>query len=219
MLKKSITYTDFNDTERTRDFYFNLSKAELTEMEIGQRGGMETYLTNIVNNGDEQKILDVLKRFIGASYGVRSDDGSEFIKNLEGWESFKGGGAYDALFMEMVENNNLILTFMTEIIPAELRSAAAAKRAEENATPVFRPGANTERPTPKDPTSPVADVPPATVPAEPAAVPSEPVITEEPVIPNDPSQFTTPAETPVAPTQVPSPDLAKPFQGSLDPQQ
>ena len=40
MLKKTITYTDYNDNERTEDFYFNFSKAELTEMELSTVGGL-----------------------------------------------------------------------------------------------------------------------------------------------------------------------------------
>ena len=32
MLKKTITYTDYNGNSRTEDFYFNLTKTELMKM-------------------------------------------------------------------------------------------------------------------------------------------------------------------------------------------
>ena len=31
MLKKTITYVDFNDQEITEDFFFNLSEAEISD--------------------------------------------------------------------------------------------------------------------------------------------------------------------------------------------
>ena len=31
MIKKTVTYTDYNGVERTESFYFNLSKAEVME--------------------------------------------------------------------------------------------------------------------------------------------------------------------------------------------
>lgn len=212
MLKKEITFTDFNGTERTQVFYFNISQAELTEMQMGQRGGMENYLQILVDSKDERRILDFLKSWIRAAYGVRSDDGAEFVKTLEGWNSFKGSGAYDALFMEMVEDQNLIPTFMIEVIPPNMRKAAEEAKAA-NVPNGFRPGADTTRPTP-----PVAGastdaaespvVPPASstdVASAALDTPAEPVAT-----PNDPAQFQAPADVPATPTQVPSPELAQP---------
>ena len=40
MLKKTISYTDYNEVERKEDHYFNLSKAELMEMEMGTTGDL-----------------------------------------------------------------------------------------------------------------------------------------------------------------------------------
>lgn len=40
MLEKVITYTDYDGNERKEKFYFNLTKAELTEMELSMREGL-----------------------------------------------------------------------------------------------------------------------------------------------------------------------------------
>ena len=34
MIKKTITYTDYNGVSRTEDFWFNLTTAELMKMEL-----------------------------------------------------------------------------------------------------------------------------------------------------------------------------------------
>lgn len=130
MLKKTIKYTDFNGDEQERDFYFNLSKAELTEMQIAQRGGMEKYLQNVIEQQDPRKLLDVLKSFIEAAYGVRSEDGTSFIKSQDHWLRFKGSGAYDVLFMEMVGSETFMVEFVRGIIPADLREDAAQQVAQ-----------------------------------------------------------------------------------------
>ena len=48
MLKKTITYKDYNGTERTEDHYFNLSEAECMEMEMGTTGGLSEMIRRIV---------------------------------------------------------------------------------------------------------------------------------------------------------------------------
>ena len=44
MIKKTIKYVDFNGVERTEDHYFNLTKAEITEMQLGVKGGLDKYI-------------------------------------------------------------------------------------------------------------------------------------------------------------------------------
>ena len=45
MFKKPITWTDYDGKEITEDFYFNLTRAEVMEMELGTEGGLEQLLT------------------------------------------------------------------------------------------------------------------------------------------------------------------------------
>ena len=102
MLKKTITYTDYDGNTRTEDFYFNLNKAEIAEMELSTNGGMEKMLTQIVNSQDGKRIMEVFKGIILKAYGVKTADGKRFEKSEEISKAFEQTEAYSELFMELV---------------------------------------------------------------------------------------------------------------------
>ena len=83
MLKKVITYTDYNGVERTEEFLFNLSKAELMEMEMGTAGGLSSMIQGIVDSKDIPAIVDIFKKLLLKAYGKKSPDGRRFIKSDE----------------------------------------------------------------------------------------------------------------------------------------
>jgi len=122
MLKKTITYVDFNETEQKEDFYFNLSKVELTSMQFSVEGGMTAWLTKVVATGKEKDMLDVFQNFILGSVGVKSDDGRRFIKNDEVRDDFKSSPAYDVLFMELATDSKKAMEFMKGILPQDMAS-------------------------------------------------------------------------------------------------
>lgn len=118
MLKKTMTYTDYDGTERTEDFYFNLSKAEIMEMEMGVTGGMVQMLQKIVAEKDSKKIVDMFKAIIFKAYGEKSPDGRRFIKSEELSIAFSQTEAYSNLYMELLESDeNAAAAFMAGIIP------------------------------------------------------------------------------------------------------
>lgn len=117
MLKKTITYTDFNGVERTEDFYFNLTKAEIAEMELEVPGGMTTMIDRITKTQDTPSLIKVFKDLILRSYGKKSDDGRRFIKNKELVEEFKDSEAYSELFMELATNADAASAFVNGITP------------------------------------------------------------------------------------------------------
>ena len=117
MLKKTMTYTDYNGNERTEDFYFNLSKAELAEMELSTDGGVEQSIRKIVNAKDNKKIVEEFKKLILKSYGEKSDDGKRFIKSKELSEAFSQTEAYSDLFMELATDADAAADFVNGIIP------------------------------------------------------------------------------------------------------
>lgn len=120
MLKKTITYTDFNGVERTEDFYFNLSKAEIAEMELSVEGGLAAKIDELVATNNAGKILQTFKDLILAAYGVKSEDGKRFIKNEELKTEFSQTEAYSELFMELATNSDAASNFVNNIIPASL---------------------------------------------------------------------------------------------------
>jgi hypothetical protein len=120
MLKKTITYTDFNGREVSEDCYFHFSKAELIEMEVSHEGGMQAHLQKIVNTEDGVAIMAELRKFILNSYGVKSEDGRKFIKNQELRDEFYSSEAYSQLFFELCTDADKAAEFVNGIIPAGL---------------------------------------------------------------------------------------------------
>ncbi len=123
MLKKTITYEDYNGNKRTDDFYFNLTKAELTEMNFSVSGGIDTYISRIINEQDAGKIMQIFKEFILKAYGIKSDDGKRFIKNDQVREEFSQTEAYSELFMELATDAEAATAFINGIIPSDIRNA------------------------------------------------------------------------------------------------
>ena len=118
MLKKTITYTDYNDVTRTEDFYFNLSKAEIAEMEMSTSGGLTARIKRITDGLDGPEIFKIFKEFIGKSFGVKSPDGKRFIKSEEITNEFFQSEAYSVLLMELMTSEKAAADFMNAIIPA-----------------------------------------------------------------------------------------------------
>lgn len=125
MLKKMITYTDFNGNQRTDPFYFNLTKAELLEMEVGSDGGLADALTRIVELRDDRALVAEFKKFILISIGQKSDDGIRFIKTDEIREAFTQTAAYSVLFMELAQDDGAAADFITGLMPADLQNEIA----------------------------------------------------------------------------------------------
>lgn len=117
MLKKTITYTDYNDVKRTEDFYFNLSQAELIEMEMTTEGGMQSMLERIVAEQDKKKITEIFKSLILKAYGEKSLDGKRFVKSPEISAAFEQTEAYSELFMELFMDADKAAKFFSGIIP------------------------------------------------------------------------------------------------------
>ncbi|MCD8158974.1 MAG: hypothetical protein LUD77_08790 [Clostridiales bacterium] len=117
MIKKTITYTDFNDSTRTEDFYFNLSRAEAVEMELTTTGGLTDKINKIIAAQDMPSIVKIFKEIILKAYGEKSDDGRRFIKSDELSEAFSQTNAYSELFMELSTDAEAAAAFVNGIIP------------------------------------------------------------------------------------------------------
>ena len=129
MLKKTIKYTDYNGVERTEDFYFNMSKAELMEMELGTTGGLAETITKIVSEQDQPAIIKIFKDIVLKAYGEKSPDGKRFIKSKELSEAFAQTEAYSELFMELATDADAASKFINGIIPADLSKQLAESNA------------------------------------------------------------------------------------------
>lgn len=117
MLKKTITYTDYNDVERTEDFYFNLSEAEILEMELSTEGGLQRMIEKIVAAQDMPALSKYFKQIILMSYGEKSPDGKRFIKNDKLREEFSQTEAFSQLYVDLATDDQMAADFVNGIIP------------------------------------------------------------------------------------------------------
>jgi len=117
MLKKVIKYTDYNGVEREEPFYFNLSKAELIELEMSYDGGLTEFITRVVQTQDQKELIKLFKNFILKAYGIKSDDGKRFIKSEKISEEFASTEAYSELFMELMSSTENMTNFVNALAP------------------------------------------------------------------------------------------------------
>lgn len=120
MLKKTITYTDYDGEKRTEDFFFYLSKAELIEMQYSENGGLEKLLEKIMKEKDTKRMMELFKKIILKAYGEKSLDGRRFIKNPELTEAFTQTEAYSELFMELATDDKAASDFINGVLPGDL---------------------------------------------------------------------------------------------------
>jgi len=129
MIKKTLTYTDYNGNERTETFYFNLNKAEITELEVSHKGGLVSYMEQIIAAEDNSQIINIFKEIIKKSHGVKSEDGRRFIKNEETLANFMQTNAYSELFIELVKDADVAAAFITGLVPEKIQKAINTKEA------------------------------------------------------------------------------------------
>lgn len=124
MLSKKIKYTDYNGVEREETFLFNLSKAELMEMELGTAGGLADMIKSIVAAQDTPSIVKIFKKIILKAYGEKSPDGKRFLKVDEKGNplsiGFSQTEAYSNLFMELATDTNAAINFIRGIVPGDI---------------------------------------------------------------------------------------------------
>jgi hypothetical protein len=125
MLRKTITYTDFNGEEAREDFYFNMTRAELVELEFSMEGGFSETMKRMIETDPEGKvngkiIMEEMKKLLLKSYGVKSPDGKRFVKNDRLRQDFESSEAYSVLFMDLVTDADAAATFINGIMPANL---------------------------------------------------------------------------------------------------
>jgi hypothetical protein len=153
MLKRDITYEDFDGQTVTETFYFNLTKTEIVQLEVDYDGGLETTLRRIVNTADTKALMREFKRIVLLAYGVRSEDGKRFVKTDELREAFTQTAAYDALFIELATNDEAAAKFIQGIIPKDL---AAEMTVQPATMDVQLPGMGMPPPPPAPPRPPTA---------------------------------------------------------------
>lgn len=138
MIKKTIPYTDHNGAARSRDFWFKIGHGEFVKrlMIEGGEGFLEKLneLSKIkpedMPRGGVQTLMDTFDMLLGAAVGIR--EGDNLIKSEQIYKDFMFSGAYDALFMELIQTEDSGATFMSKILPTNLAAAIAEANVERS---------------------------------------------------------------------------------------
>lgn len=134
------TYTDYNGVERTEDFYFNLTRAEVMEMELGTSGGLAEMIQQVVDAQEAPEIIKIFKNLILKAYGEKSADGKRIVKSDEIATAYAQTEAYSDLFMELATDAEKAAAFVNGIVPASAK--AAMVDAQGNLAVVDKPSGN-----------------------------------------------------------------------------
>lgn len=143
MFKKEITYKDLNGVEKTKESYFHFFESEIFEMEMSEKGGFAETIHAMINAEDVPTLTRVIKDFVLKAYGIKSPDGDQFIKSPEISTAFSQTGAFSALYMELVSDDEKAAEFINALIPEEMRKSIAERfqkqQEKKNNTPVLVP--------------------------------------------------------------------------------
>jgi hypothetical protein len=147
MIKKTITYTDFNDQERTEDLYFHIKKSDLLDnldlktslQELQDRMTAEGRTEENLTEEEIYMMLRLVKRLLCLSYGIRSEDGLKHRQSPTIWDDFKDSAAYDAVLFQLFQEKGEAMDFLTGVMPKELLAQAEAELAERKAPQDFLP--------------------------------------------------------------------------------
>lgn len=124
MIKWPITYTNYNGETVTEDYYFNLNKAELIQMQFDANGAYSTYINRIVEERDFKTLGQEFRKIILGAYGKKSDDGRQFRKSEELRDEFEQSEAYATLYFDLLNDTNKMTQFIQGVLPAELKEAS-----------------------------------------------------------------------------------------------
>ena len=125
MIKKTVTYIDYNGVERTESFYFHFSQAEILDMEMGTEGGFAERIQRIIDAKDQTSLLKVIKNFVLDAYGEKSADGRRFIKSKEVKDAFVECPAYSEIYMELLTDDKVAAEFVNKVIPEDMKDRFA----------------------------------------------------------------------------------------------
>lgn len=136
MVKKTLTFNDYEGNEVTKDFYFNISKMEFRELDRHIPGGLQNMIDQIRTEKDQDRMLDLMSILILSSYGEKAEDG-RFVKE-DAWgrklsSFFKISEAWDVLFMNLLQNEQELNEFLTGIVPKDIAENAKEQIEKEKA--------------------------------------------------------------------------------------
>ena len=120
MYKITETYTDYDDHQRTEDFYFNYSKAELTDIQFSVNGGLAGMIDRIIQTNNTPELVKLFRELLQKAYGEKSNDGRRFMKSPELTKSFTETEAYSQIYMRLATDSKAAQEFINNVVPKDV---------------------------------------------------------------------------------------------------
>ena len=121
MYKITEIYTDYDDNQRTEDFYFNYSEAELTDLQFSVSGGLAGMIDKIIKTNDMPKLVELFRELIQKAYGEKSNDGRRFMKSPELTKEFTETVAYSQIYMRLATDSKAAQEFINKVVPKSMK--------------------------------------------------------------------------------------------------
>ena len=121
MYKITETYTDYDGNQRTEDFYFNYSEAELADLQFSVSGGLAGMIDKIIKTNDMPKLVELFRELIQKAYGEKSNDGRRFIKSPELTKEFTETVAYSQIYMRLATDSKAAQEFINKVVPKSMK--------------------------------------------------------------------------------------------------
>ena len=126
MIKETLTYVDYNGVERTEDFYFHLSKAEILDIETTMpNGSIEEWANSIFATREYDKLWKLFSNLVKQSYGIKSADGRRFMKSEEISKEFSETEAYPVLIEKFLTEPDFASNFFNSLVTNVEKTSAA----------------------------------------------------------------------------------------------
>ena len=125
MIRREITYTNYNGQKVTKPFYFNMNKMELVETMVDENNqSFLDVVQSLADSGDFYSLIRVLKKIILAAYGEKSDDGERFVKSDEIRRGFEESPAFPELYISLLTDTKQMIDFVNGILPSDVQGTA-----------------------------------------------------------------------------------------------
>lgn len=124
MLKKTVTYVDYNGDKQEDVLYFNLNKAELGKLQVRMDGKFIDHLQALTEKRKIESLYNFIYNLILDSYGEKDVSGKRFIKSPDMRWEFENSLAFSEVLMDVIKNAENMAAFVKAIIPPDMVTEA-----------------------------------------------------------------------------------------------
>lgn len=130
MLKKEVSYIDYDGNRRQETLYFNMNKAEIAAMQVKMDGKYIGHLKDLVANNKIESLFDFFRGLVLDSYGKKSEDGRRFVKNAQLREEFEQSIPFSDILIDLLTDGDKMSNFTRNILPPDLITEAGGLDAQ-----------------------------------------------------------------------------------------